>query len=148
MQISELPTPGPSDRPVRMQPTDRIPRLALRLLEGEYAICRLPPETRTVPWLPRRGLRSVTATDSECSVVCLASAIPPGVEATRGWRCIRVETVHDTATVGVLASLAEPLARSGISIFGIASYDTDHILVGDGDLPSALSVLRAAGHAI
>jgi uncharacterized protein len=48
--------------------------------------------------------------------------------------------------VGILLSIAEPLARAGLSIFAISTYDTDYVLVKAHDLPAAVKVLRAAGH--
>jgi hypothetical protein len=50
-----------------------------------------------------------------------------------------------TAT-GVLASLATPLARAGISLLSIATYDTDYLLVKADVFEDAVAVLVAAGH--
>jgi hypothetical protein len=44
--------------------------------------------------------------------------------------------------------LAKPLADAGISIFGISTYDTDHILVRADRLEEAKAALKAAGHII
>jgi hypothetical protein len=50
--------------------------------------------------------------------------------------------------VGVLASIAEPLAGAGISIFAISTFDTDYVLVGDQKLAAAIAALQAAGHQV
>jgi hypothetical protein len=50
--------------------------------------------------------------------------------------------------VGVLAGLTAPLARAGISLFAVSTFDTDYLLVRDVKLHEALAALRAAGHDI
>ena len=49
---------------------------------------------------------------------------------------------------GVLAGLADPLARAGISIFATSTFDTDYVLVRCADLERALAVLSDAGHSV
>ncbi len=54
---------------------------------------------------------------------------------------------HGTLTVGLgLAVLTAPLARAGISVFAISTFDTDYLLVQEKDLEEALVALSAAGH--
>ena len=50
--------------------------------------------------------------------------------------------------VGVLASLARPLAEAGVSIFAISTYDTDYLLVRKIELEAAIASLRSAGHRV
>lgn len=50
--------------------------------------------------------------------------------------------------MGILLSIADPLAKAGLSIFAISTYDTDYVLVKARDLPAALTALREAGHQI
>lgn len=52
----------------------------------------------------------------------------------------------DFALTGVLAGLAVPLAEAGVSIFALATYDTDVLLVREAQLDAAIAALRAAGH--
>ena len=66
----------------------------------------------------------------------------------RGFRALAVVGTLDFALTGVVASLAAPLAAAGISIFGISTYDTDHILVREDRLADAKTVLAAAGHTV
>ena len=47
-----------------------------------------------------------------------------------------------------MARLAAPLARAGISILALATFDTDYLLVRETDLGRALAALRAAGHRV
>jgi hypothetical protein len=79
------------------------------------------------------------------SVVCHENVVPERVTAERGWRALRVAGVIDFSVVGVLASLAIPLSKAGISVFALSTFDTDYLLVREHDLRRASDVLREAG---
>jgi hypothetical protein len=91
---------------------------------------------------------SITRTRDELSIVCESSRIPAGIDAEFGWRCIKVDGPLDFSLVGVLSSLAEPLARAGIPIFAISTFDTDYVLVKTANLEGAMAALESAGHAV
>lgn len=122
--------------------------MELRLLPGELCICRLAPDA---PWPPvPSGARlfSVTRTPAETSVVCDAHAAPPGARVEAGWRAIEVSGPLDFSLVGVVASLAVPLADAAVSVFVMSTFDTDYVLVRAQALDSAVAALSAAGHRV
>ena len=43
-------------------------------------------------------------------------------------------------------SMHDVSAEAGISVFAVATFDTDYLLFKDQDLPNALAALRRAGH--
>jgi len=47
-----------------------------------------------------------------------------------------------------VAALANPLARLGVGIFVISTFDTDYLLVQREDLPVAVEALEHAGHRV
>jgi hypothetical protein len=49
---------------------------------------------------------------------------------------------------GVLTAIAVPLADAQVSMFAIATYDTDDVLVRAERLAAAVAALRAAGHTV
>jgi len=118
----------------------------LIVLEGELGVARLGATDPIPEWAAQGIISSITRTDDELSVVCGARAIPPNVQAERGWRGLRVAGRLDFTLTGVLASLAAPLAANKVSIFAVSTYDTDYILVRSQALAAALDCLRAAGH--
>ena len=120
----------------------------LEVLPDRLAICRLEPDQADLDWDLGEGLLSVTFTDEEVSVVCEEAHAPGDAEVSRGWRCLRVAGPLDFEMVGVLATLAAPLAAEGVSIFAISTFDTDHILVRHADLERAVAALRGAGHEV
>jgi hypothetical protein len=121
--------------------------LTLTALPDSYAICRLAPGQPIPAWaIAAEGFVSITRTADELSVVCSEASAPEGIAASRGWRCLRVEGPLDFALVGVLGSLAAPLAEAGVSIFAISTYDTDYLLVSEQDVAAAIQALKTAGH--
>lgn len=61
---------------------------------------------------------------------------------------MKIEGSLDFDEVGILASLAAPLAEAGVSIFVISTYETDYVLVRDDRLDAARSALAEQGHAV
>ena len=120
----------------------------LTIIPGTFAVCRLAPDAPVPAWAWTGEIASVTRTSDELSIVCRADAVPDGVRCESGWRCLRVEGPLDFALTGVMASLAAPLADAGISIFPIATFDTDCILVKEDALARAIQALTAAGYGI
>lgn len=123
-------------------------RLTLQILVDRLAVCQLAADDPIPGWAVEGGFSSITRTSDELSIVCAAGAVPPGTRAEPGWRILRVVGTQDFALVGVLASLTAPLAQAGISLFAIATFDTDYLLIKDRDLRQAVAVLAEAGHGV
>lgn len=123
-------------------------QLTIAVFEGSYAICRLEPDAAVPQWAGTGRFVSLTRTRKELSIVCEEPAVPAEVHAERGRRLMQIEGTLAFTLTGVLASVAAPLAEAGISIFAVSTYDTDYLLVSDGDLARAEQVLERAGHAV
>jgi uncharacterized protein len=122
--------------------------LGLRLLPGRLAVVRLPGSAPIPEWADGPGLVSITRREGELSVACAEERVPAEARAERGWRALEVEGPIDFQEVGVLAALAAPLARAGVSIFAVATFDTDLVLVREPTLARAIQALRDAGHRV
>jgi hypothetical protein len=120
--------------------------LTLRVLAGELAICRLPPDAPVPTLAARAPVLSITRTADELSIVCPVADAPPGAEVEAGWRALRVAGPLDFALTGILAAIAAPLAQARISIFAVSTFDTDYVLVREAALDAAIEALRQAGH--
>lgn len=91
----------------------------------------------------------VGKTDEEISLVCETHNVPKSVtEREDGWKGFYVGEILDFSLVGILSDLSATLARSGIAIFAISTYNTDYILVRDHDYDKAIAALTDAGHCI
>ena len=116
-----------------------------KILDSELSICRLPPEAPTPQ--TGAGFFSVTRTKDELSVIC-EQAPANALKVDAGWTALQVVGPLDFALTGILASFATPLAAAGISIFSIATFDTDYILIKTANLQCAIEALSAAGHTV
>lgn len=116
-----------------------------RALPGAYAVCRLAPESAVPAWAAGPFV-NITFTDDELAIICPAAQVPAEVRAERDWRVLKLVGPFPFTATGVLASLTLPLARSGISLLSIATYDTDYFMVKAEVFDDAVAVLTAAGH--
>jgi uncharacterized protein len=123
-------------------------QLTITVHPDRYAICRLEAGAPLPAWAGGGDFLSVTRTARELSVVCADSMVPESAHAERHRRLLQIEGTLPFSLVGVLASVAAPLAQAEISTFAISTYDTDYLLVSDKDLRRAEEVLEAAGHTI
>jgi uncharacterized protein len=124
-----------------MKPTGQ----RFRALPDLYAVCRLSPDAAVPAWAAGPFV-NLTLTDDELAIICPAVRVPAEVRAERDWRVLKLVGPFPFTAIGVLASLASPLARAGISLLSIATYDTDYFLVKSDVFEDAVAVLVAAGH--
>jgi hypothetical protein len=123
-------------------------QLLLTVLPGTYAIARFAPDA-SIPVSYTQGFfYSVTKTEEELSLVCEEKLLAADMKAERRRRLIRVESTLAFSLTGIVASLAIPLAEASVSIFAVSTYDTDYLLVNDGDLDQAVAALERAGHKV
>jgi hypothetical protein len=90
--------------------------------------------------LPTNGgdFYNVTRTSEELSVVCTEDLAPAEATVERGWSGLVVEGQLDFSLTGILSAIAEPLARAGIPIFAVSTYDTDYVFRRLIDTPMPL----------
>lgn len=119
--------------------------LPLLILPDRLAVCRLPAESPFPDWARQGDLLALVQTNDELSVVCTERFVPPDVRAERGWRGLQVQGPLEFAMIGVLASIAVPLAHAGVSIFVLSTFDTDYVLVKEDALDRAVGALNQAG---
>ena len=120
--------------------------LDLILLPRTFAVCKLHADLPIPDWASVGSIFSITRTADELSIVCEESLVPEGVACERRWQCFRVAGTMPFSMVGVLASLVQPLAEAGVSVFAISTFDTDYVLVKAADVEKAQQALRQAGH--
>ena len=120
----------------------------LSLLPERLAVCRLPAEAAYPAWAQGNGLIGLIRTPRALTVVCPERFVPAEVQAERGWRGLVVAETLAFELVGVLASLLNPLAEAGVSVFVLSTYETDILLFKEAALKPALEALRRAGHLV
>jgi len=122
--------------------------LRLSVLDERLAVCRLDPLAELPPWATAAPFYSVTRAPGELSVVCPEEIVPDGVTREGGWRALKLEGTFDFEQVGVLASVAGPLAEARVSIFVLSTFDTDYVLVKEPQLDAVVAALRDHGHEV
>jgi hypothetical protein len=118
------------------------------VLPGTFAVCRLPAVEPLPAWADGGPFSSITRTGDELSIVVPEDRVPTGVQAEGGWAVLRLNGPFPFTAVGVLASVAVPLAAARISLFAVSTFDTDYVLVKESAREKAVAVLQEAGHTL
>jgi hypothetical protein len=91
---------------------------------------------------------AAVGTETEWSLVLPETVPVDAPHREPGWRALGVEGPLDFSLVGILAGLAGVLAREGIALFAVSTFDTDYLLVKADSLDRAVAALRRAGHEV
>ena len=125
-----------------------LKKLTLKILPNRLAVCRLNADSPLPDWIDESDFSSVTRTEAELTIVCDQELVASGTTSETGWRCIKVEGPLDFSEIGIVFSLTQPLAESGVSVFLISTFDTDYLMVKEKDLANAIDALSAQGHQV
>lgn len=111
------------------------------------AVCRLDAGAPLPAWFdPALSPCSMVRTRDELSLVVPQDRVPDDVRAERGWIALAVQGPLDFALTGILAALSGVLARAGVPMFALSTYDTDLLLIPGTRAADAVAALRRAGH--
>lgn len=121
-------------------------KLKLHLLNETFTINKLPQFAEIPAILAKGEMCFVARTDEEFSIVCPDFMAPNNVQQEIGWRCLKVEAEMQLQEVGVLSSIARPLAEANIPIFAISTFNTDYVFVMEEHLVNAVQALQKVGH--
>lgn len=122
--------------------------LKLTILDGSFTIHRLKPGAAIPKGLTSSPFYSISGSGEELSIVAPDSLRVQSEKSEPGWAVLRVAGTFDFSEIGILQSAVSPLARAGISIFAVSTFDTDYILVKEENLKAAREALTAAGHRV
>ena len=118
------------------------PTLTIQVLDQRLAVCRMAGDAAIPDWCYKGSFISITRTPDELSVVCEEILVPVELDAERNWRALKVKGPLDFSLTGILASLVTPLAKAGIPVFAISTYDTDYLLLKKDRLHEAVGLLN------
>lgn len=121
-------------------------------LAGDFWFClamaRLNAAQVIPEWATRSSFFSISKTSDELSIVRREADVPSDVKCEINWIAIKVKGPLDFAITGILASLVDPLARAGVSIFAISTFDTDYVLAKEDKIVKASRLLTESGHMV
>ncbi len=117
-------------------------KITLSVLPEKLGICHLDKNSPIPSWATSGEFFSITRTNQELSIIYPQEKIPGGVLFEKNWRAFKVEGfVEGLYSVGIIASLSQPLAEAGISIFNLSTYETNYVLVEDKNFGKATKIL-------
>ena len=122
--------------------------LELSVLPEQFIVARLAANASLPTWATQGRFFSSTRTPDELSIVCAVEQVPEAFGSHVRWRAFKVRGPMALTEIGVLVSLATPLAAAGISVFVISTFETDYVLVNSEQLSCAIAVLQEAGHKV
>jgi len=116
-------------------------KFILSVLPEKLGICHLGKNSPIPDWAKDASFCSITRTSTELSVACPQDNIPANVMAEKDWRAFKVKGTLGFIMTGIVSALSAPLAKAGISILYISTYETDYILVEEKNLAKAKKAL-------
>ena len=120
--------------------------MKLQLLEQTFTVCQLDSIADADL---SAAFTFLSRTDEEVSLVCPTDHCPIGTKNRQdGWKCLRVVGVLDFSLVGILARIADCLAKAQVPLFAVSTYNTDYILVKEENFARALTVLASEGYTV
>lgn len=126
--------------------------LQLRILEGDYSVNLLRSSEPVPHWADGEGFVSISRTTDELSIVCLSIRVPTTLDAgsrtEQGWTCLQLVGPFAFTLTGILLAVLEPLAKAGIGIFAVSTFDTDYVMVKTTQRTETVEALAKAGHTI
>ena len=123
-------------------------KIRLKKLTGLYAVAQINQQEKVPDWVDGDGFVSISRTDDELSLVCLQQRIPPEIKMDKGWICFKFQGPFAFGEAEVILSIIRPLSENGIGKFVVSTFNGDMILIKLEDVPTAIMLLKEAGHTI
>ncbi len=120
--------------------------LMLEWLDGRYGVFRFERDEPLPAWTSRGVFTTVSRSERELSVLCAWPDAAPPRPTIGPLRLARIQGELDFSLTGILAAVTAPLAEAGISVFSVATFDTDYVAVGEREADAAERALIAAGY--
>ena len=108
-------------------------------------MCQLDMAMPLPNWLLRSSFYTVSKTADELSVVCEEDLVQGEIRKSVGWKLLKINAELDLSLTGITAQFSTALAKAGVNLSVIATYNTDYILVEEAKLTTAIEALRGAG---
>lgn len=88
----------------------------------------------------------VGKTDTELSIICESQyVIEDAVLVENGWGCFRIAEDASFEKYGMIAFLANIIAKQKTAILAVATYDTDYIFVKKDKFEDVIHALKENG---
>ncbi|MDE5911669.1 MAG: ACT domain-containing protein [Clostridia bacterium] len=120
--------------------------MQLELLKDRFCVCKIDSVSQVNM---QSDFFFLAKTDSETSLVCKEEDAPKECAVIdKVWRGFRIVGALDFSLVGILADISALLAKAGVPIFAVSTYDTDYILVKEQYIDKALTALKDGAYSL
>lgn len=120
--------------------------MKIKILEQEFSVCKVSDFSEVDL---DKEFFFVAKTDDENSVVCPTADVPKNTtDRDDGWRAFRIIGKLDFSLIGILAKIADILAKNNIGLFAISTYNTDYILTKEKNFDEAIKLLDKNGYRV
>ncbi len=120
-------------------------RLSMVRLDGTFDIHRLDPSAELPGWVFDQEFVAILKTTDELSVVCQSNDRAVSSSVQKDWVCLRVDGPLDFEITGVIARISALLAKTGVPVFVVSSYETDYVFVPSNRVAPAVKALESDG---
>lgn len=118
--------------------------MKIKVLPQEFSVCKVKDFSEVNL---NREFFFTAKTDDENSVVCPTEFVPENTtDRSDGWRAFRIIGMLDFSLIGILAKIANILAKNNIGLFAVSTYNTDYILTKSENFGRAVALLEEAGY--
>lgn len=116
--------------------------LKLNLLAGEVCVSKFLSIDVSC-WFERSGVLAAIFEGNQISLIHEENKLlrERAVAHEAGWRVLQIDGILDFAISGVLYRILTPLAKVGVGVLVVSSFDTDYILVKKEHLFAVTSCL-------
>ena len=121
-------------------------KIVLSILEETYIIHKLDHSTNLPEELIECEFYSLSNSLQELSLVCPEQMLIQSENSSPNWKCLNVIGPLDLKLTGILAGLADTLAKAKISIFAVSTFNTDYLLIQQKALKAAKIALISQGY--
>lgn len=122
--------------------------LHFSVLPGQFAVCQLQQDELLPAWVYQSSFYTISKTADELSIVCEEHLVKGEIQKSVGWKLLKINAVLDLSLTGITAQFSTALAKAGVNLSVIATYNTDYILVEEVKLATAIEALRSAGFGV
>jgi len=113
--------------------------MKIKCFEQKFCVCKLAD----ISGVDFSGFVFLSRTDEEISLVCEADAVPANATHTEdGWRAFRLDQELDFSLIGIIAKISNALAKAGISVFVVSTYNTDYVLIKEANFAHAVTIVE------
>jgi hypothetical protein len=120
--------------------------MELQILKQNFTVCKIDNMNHLNF---KQDFMFLAKTDDEISLVCESSHVPlDAIASETGWKALKISGILDLGLIGVIANIANILAKAEISIFTLSTYNTDYILLKAENLNKCIQTLTDNGYIV